>query len=475
MKNMQDREHNVLDTDRIGWLLVKLSSPAFLGMFVQTLYNVVNTIFVGQFVGTLGIAGLSIAFPLQMLTMGLGMMVGMGGASVISRMLGTGDIAGAEKVVGNGITISVVLSVVIMIVLLPFIDFWLKLIGASEAVLPYAREYLIVIISGAVFATFAMGLLSFARGEGNARVGMTSMIIGALLSIALSALFIIPMKMGVIGAGLATIIAQFASTVYLFAYYFTGSSYLKIRPRNLIPDINILKPMFAVGVAGFVQTIAGSLSAMILIKMVVNYGGDVALSAFGIIQRIMMFALMPGIVIGQGVQPILGYNYGARRYHLALKALAIAAISAVSLSTLAFFVLYFIPEILIKIFSTDSELIAAGAYAAKRIFLVMPIMGGVMMSTQIFQALGKAVQAFITALVRPVLFLIPLVLILSHYWQLDGVWLSFPGSDFLTAILVVILIIPIVKGFKEAAEAQKDSDISMTPGQLPDTKNIRSI
>jgi putative MATE family efflux protein len=474
MKNPGNQNHNILDTDRIGWLLVKLTTPAFMGMFVQTLYNVVNTIFVGQFVGTLGIAGLSIAFPLQMLTMGLGMMIGMGGASLISRMLGTGDIAGAEKVVGNGITISVILSAVFMVILLPFTDFWLKLIGASEAVLPYARDYVIIIISGAVTATFAMGLLSFARAEGNARVGMTSMIIGAILSIVLSALFIIPMKMGVIGAALATVIAQLASTVYLFAYYFTGSSYLKIRPRNLIPDIKILKPMFAVGVAGFVQTVAGSLSAMIVIKMVVSYGGDVALSAYGIIQRIMMFALMPGISIGQGVQPILGYNYGAERYHLALKALIMAAISAISLSTLAFFVLYFIPETLVKIFSSDPELVDAGAYAARRIFLVMPIMGGVLMSTQVFQALGKAMQAFITALVRPVLFLVPMALILSHFWQLEGVWFAFPCADSLTAILVIVLMVPIVRGFREAAAAQKEGYIKMNPGQLPGTNNIMS-
>ncbi len=462
---MQDRNHNVLDTDRIGWLLVKLTTPAFLGMFVQTLYNVVNTIFVGQFVGPLGIAGLSIAFPLQMLAMGLGMMVGMGGASLISRLLGAGDIARAERTIGNGITISIILSVLVIIIVVPFVDFWLRLIGASDAVLPFAREYLVIIISGTVFSTFAMALLSFARAEGNARVGMTAMIIGAILSIILSAVFIIPLKMGVPGAALATIISQFVSMIYLFSYYLSGSSYLKIRLSNLVPDINILKPMFAIGIAGFVQTVAGSLSAMILIRMVISYGGDYALSAFGIIQRIMMFALMPGMVIGQGVQPILGFNYGAKRYSLALKAMAMAAITSTSLSTIAFFVLYFIPEPLIRIFSSDPELIATGAYAAKRIFLVMPIMGFVMMSTQIFQAIGKAMQAFITALVRPIVFLIPLVLILSHFFQLDGVWFSFPAADSLTFVLVIMLVIPIIRQFqKAAADEQQGSTVPITPG-----------
>lgn len=471
MQKTEIRENNVLDTDRIAWLLVKLTTPAFLGMFVQTLYNVVNTIFVGQFVGTLAIAGLSIAFPLQMLSMGLGMMIGMGGASLISRLLGTGNIEDAEKAVGNGITVSIVLSIVMIIILIPFVDFWLELIGASDAVLPYARDYTIIIVSGVFFSTFAMALLSFARAEGNARVGMTSMIIGAILSIILSAVFIIPLDMGVKGAALATIISQFAAMAYLFSYYLTGSSYLKIRARNLIPDFDILKRMFAVGIAGFVQTVSGSLSAMILINMIVKFGGDYALSAFGIIQRIMMFAIMPGMVLGQGVQPILGFNYGARRYNLAIKALGIAAATSTCISLVAFFVLYFIPEPLIKIFSSDPELVATGAYAARRIFLVMPIMGLVMMSTQIFQAIGKAVQAFITAIVRPIFFLIPSVLILSYFWQLDGVWFSFPTSDILTFILAIVLILPIIRQFKRAAdeEAQKNQ-ITMAPEQVPDTK-----
>ena len=198
----------MLDTDRIGWLLLKLATPAFFGMFVQTLYNVINTIFVGHYVGPLGIAGLSIAFPLQMLTMGLGMMVGIGGASLISRLLGAGDVAGAERTVGNGISISIVLSVLVVIIILPFVDFWLRLIGASDDVLPYAREYLAVITIGAFSSIFTMALLSFARAEGNARVGMVAMILGAVLSIILCAVFIITLDMGVLGAALATVISQ---------------------------------------------------------------------------------------------------------------------------------------------------------------------------------------------------------------------------------------------------------------------------
>jgi len=469
MPNMQNqkRGHNVLDTDRIGWLLVKLTTPAFFGMFVQTLYNVVNTIFIGQFVGPLGIAGLSIVFPLQMLAMGIGMMVGMGGSSLISRFLGAGDVTSAERTVGNGISIGIILSLAITAAVLPLVNFWLRLIGASDAVLPYARDYLVIVISGTIFNVFAMSLLNFARAEGNARVGMTAMIIGGVLNIILDAVFIIWMGMGVTGAALGTVIGQFVSMVYLWSYYFTGSSYLKISMRTLRLDFRILKQMFAIGLASFVQTIAGSLSAMILINMVVRYGGDVALGAFGIIQRVMMFAIMPGIVFGQGVQPILGFNYGARRYHLALKAIYLAAIFSTSFSLAAFFILYFFPEPILRIFTSDEPLLEMGIHASRLIFLSMPVMGGVMIGQMIFQALGKAMQAFITAIVRPIVFLIPIVLLMSRLWQLDGVFLSFPLSDVLTLILVLSLLSPIISFFRKHSKGVPAGTAESIPAQRP--------
>ncbi len=449
---------------------MRLAMPAFLGMFVQALYNVVNTIFVGRFVGTLGIAGLSIVFPLQMLAIGFGMMVGVGGLSLISRLLGSGDIKGAERALGNGIVVSLLLSILVTIIILPFADFWLRLIGASEAVLPYAREYLIIIISGTVFIIFSMALLSFARAEGNARVGMVAMILGAVLSIILSALFIITFDMGVTGAALATVISQCISTAYLLRYYLSGSSYLKIRISNFVPDFKILKSMFAVGVASFVQTVAGSLSAMIVINIVISYGGDYALSAFGIIQRLMIFAMMPGMVIGQGAQPIVGFNYGAGRYKPALRAIKMAAVSSTILSILVFLIFIFTPEPMIKIFSNDPELVAVGAYAAKLIFLAMPLIGVMMLGIQMFQAIGKAVRAFITAIVRPIVFLIPLVLTLPRFWQLDGVWLSFPLSDTLTFIFTIVLLTPMIRDFMKAAAVQEQERVNPeTSNQLLET------
>lgn len=308
----------MLDDDRIGRLLLKLSLPAFFGMFVMTLYNVVDTIFIGHYVGPFGIAGLSIVFPLQMLSLGIGQLTGMGGASLISRLIGARNIPRAERAVGNAVTIAIVLSVIIMVAGLSNTDFWLRLMGSSEAILPYARDYMTIILIGMVFMTFAMSLNTLVRAEGNARVAMTGMIIGAVLNIILDAVFIISLGMGIKGAALATVIAHLISVVYLMSYYFTGSSFLKIRSANLVLELNIVKAILAIGIASLARTIAGSLSAVLVNRMLVAYGGDYAVSAFGIIHRIMMFAIMPGIVIGQGLQPVLGFNYGAKRYDRAL-------------------------------------------------------------------------------------------------------------------------------------------------------------
>ncbi len=445
---MDNRAQSVLDDDRIGRLLLKLSLPAFFGMFVISLYNVVDTIFIGHYVGSLGIAGLSIVFPVQMLSMGVGMMTGIGGASLISRLIGAGNSPRAEHALGNSITSTVVLSAIIMIVGLANVDFWLKLMGASETILPYARDYMTIILYGMFFQTYAMAVSSLIRAEGNARVPMIGMILGAVLNIILDAIFIIPMGMGVKGAALATVIAQLISVVYFMSYYFYGKSFLKIHLGKLVPELSILRGIFAIGIASLSMTLAGSLSAILMNRALITYGGDLAVSAFGILNRVMMFALMPGMVVGQGLQPILGFNYGAKRYDRAMRVIKIAMAVATAWGIIAFTFLYTWPEPFILIFSNERELIDVSTHAARLLFLAMPLIGSVMVGSMVFMSIGKAVQAFVTAISRPALFLIPLIFTLPHYWQLDGVWLAFPIADGLACILTLILLIPQVRGFR---------------------------
>jgi putative MATE family efflux protein len=460
----QYQNQNVLDTEHVGRLLLKLTTPAFFGMFVQTLYNVVNTIFIGHTTnGETAIAGLSIVFPVQMIFMGVGMMVGMGGTSLISRFIGSRQSDRAERTLGNGITCIIIISILLTAVLLPNIDRFLRIMGASDNVLPYASEYLLIIVSGTVFNLIGMALLNFVRAEGNARVAMIANILGAGLNIILDWILIIHFDMSVRGAALGTVIAQAVVLIYLSIYYLTKNSYIHFHPKNMRLDMSILKPMFSLGAASFVQTVATSFSAMFLLNNVVTYGGDIYLAAFGIIQRVMMFATMPAMVTGQGVQPILGFNYGAKRYTLALKALKIAALASTSFSLFAFAILYCIPGLVINIFTTDPALVDAGVHVSRLVFWSMPLMGLVMVGSTSFMSIGKAVQAFITAVARPALFLIPAVLVLPKILGLNGVFLSFPTSDFLTLILTIILIIPIIREFQRNAATQNKLSPSPSP------------
>jgi putative MATE family efflux protein len=448
---MDNQNQNVLDDDRIGRLLLNLSLPAFAGMFVMTLYNVVDTIFIGRYVGPLGIAGLSIVFPIQMLTMGIGQMTGMGGASLVSRLIGARNTPRAEHALGNALTFTLIVAAVLMIVGLSNPDLWLRLMGASDTVLPYAHDYMTIILIGVLFRTFAMSQNFLIRAEGNARVPMIGMIVGAGSNIVLDAIFIIPLGMGVKGAALATVIAQLFSSLYFLRYYLSGKSFLKVHLQNLVIQWGILKSILAIGISSFARVAAQSLAVVFINRTAPAFGGDIAISSYGIIQRIMMFALMPGIVIGQGMQPILGFNYGAKRYDRALRVIKIAFIAATIYSIIAFFALYFYPELFIRVFTTDSELIAMAAHAARHVFFAAYLIGFVIVGSIIFQAVGKAPQAFVTAIARPALFLLPLVFLLPKYWQLDGVWLAFPITDALTSILVLVLLIPEMKMFRRNA------------------------
>lgn len=459
---MNRGKQNILNDDRIGHLLLKLSLPAFMGLFVMTIYNVVDTIFVGHYVGAMGIAGLSIVFPLQMLTIGVGQLTGMGGASLVSRLIGAGDTQRGEHALGNAVAFTVVISTALVIAGLSNTDLWLRLMGASDAVLPYARDYMRFVLIGVPFKAFGMAQNFLIRAEGNARVSMIGMIIGAVLNIILDALFIIVLDMGIRGAAIATAIAQVVTALYFTRYYVSGKSFLKLHLKSLAIKWDILKPILAIGIAAFASLSASSLTIVFVNRALATFGGDVAISAYGLVHRIMMFAFMPGVVIGQGLQPVLGFNYGAQRYDRALRAIKLAMIAATGFSVAVFLALFFAPEVFIQVFTGDSELIAVGSYAAKHVFFLKYLIGFIMVGSVVFQAMGKAPQAFITAIARPALFLLPLVFILPRYYQLEGVWLAFPITDALTFILVLVLIIPQIRVFRRLDRENHSQDVMIS-------------
>ncbi|MEE8413917.1 MAG: MATE family efflux transporter [Dehalococcoidales bacterium] len=449
----------MLATESIGKLLFKLSLPAAVGMFVMALYNVVDTIFIGQVVGPLGIAGLTIIFPFQMVVMGLGMIVGIGGSSVISRALGAADIGKAERTLGNSVFLVIILGILIPVIGFSNIDFWLRLFGASDTILPYSRDYLEIILLSTVFMTFAMGISQLVRAEGNARVPMISMMIGASLNIVLDAIFILALDMGIRGAAIATMLSQVTTSLYIIHYYFFQNSSLKIHLKNFILDSSVVGEITAIGLGAFIRTTGGSLVTIIINRTLGAYGGDLGIASFGMAMRIMMFIFMPIMSVSQGLQPIIGFAYGAGRYDRLLQAIKLAIVVSTLLSIVSFSIIYFLPATVFSIFTTDASLVAASSHAAKIIFLAAFLIGFQIVGSVVFQALGKRLATLLTAVSRQILFLLPLIFILPKFWQIDGIWFSFPIADGLSFFMTLALLIPQLRAMKKSELAARSEPL----------------
>jgi putative MATE family efflux protein len=378
-------------------------------------------------------------------------MIGIGGASLIARSLGAQNIDRAERTLGNAVLLACLLGIAISVITLSGSNFWLRLFGASDSVLPYARDYFDIILLGAVLQILAMSANGFIRAEGNARVPMIAMIMGAVLNIVLDAGFILGLRMGIAGAAIATVLSQVVSATYLVSYYLRRRSSVRIAMHNLVPERSVMREILAIGVSEFVRTTAASLVIVFVNRSLVAYGGDIALAAYGVLHRVLMFLFMPLISIGQGLLPILGFSYGAQRYDRALRVIEISTIVATALSVTSFLILFSLPSPIIRIFTNDSALIYAGSHGARLMFLAMYLVGFQMVGSVVFQATGKAVPAFVTAISRNVVFFLPVLFILPRFLALDGVWASFPVADTLSFMLTLLLILPHIRRFRKAA------------------------
>lgn len=460
---MKKMDRNTLDSDHVGRLLIKFVIPAFISMAVHTFYNFVDTVFIGRYVGREAIGGLTLVFPIQMLSLVIGMTAGIGGASLISRLLGANQAPRAELALGNSFTITFASSVVLTVIGLANVPLWCHLLGASKDTMPYASDYLHIIMIGMFFMTFIFVLSSLIRAEGNAKVPMIGMILSAGLNILLDWVFIVPLEGGVKGAAWATVISQLIGVIYFMRYYFAGKPALQFKFGDLKPDWKIIWEILAIGSSAGAMILGGSVSAIIVNHAVIAFGGDLALATWGILNRVMMVAIMPAIVIGQGLQPIVGFNYGARRFDRVLRGLKISGIAATTIGILVFLFVYFNPGAIIRIFIDDKELIDLGTHAARRVFLAMYLIGLINIGATVFQSIGKALQAFLSTTTRSVLFLIPSILILPRFLGLDGVWWAFPITDFMTFVLVLGMLAPVWFELRRLNSKQKIKS-KETPG-----------
>ena len=438
---MTDKSYK-LENEKMSKLLMNLSLPATIAMIVNALYNITDTIFIGRGIGYLGIGGLTIAFPVQMLIMAIAQMVGIGAASIISRSLGAKDIEKADHVAGNSFLSVGILGVSMCVLGLVFIDPLLRIFGATDTLLPYAKEYLQVILIGSIYFPFAVSTNNLIRAEGNAKVAMFSMLIGTILNIILDYIFIFPLNMGIRGAALATILSQLVSVVYILVYIYGGHSSLKVKLHHLKPEWKILREIMAIGFPSFARQASGSVIAIILNNSLAFYGGDLAISIYGIVNRVTMFLFMPLFGVVQGMQPIAGFNYGAKRFDRVKEVVKLSIIVTTIFATVGTFIGELFPGFIIGVFDDDPELIKNGAFALRLIISMIPIIGVQIIGAALFQSLGKAIPSLLLTLSRQVLLLIPLVLILPRVFGLGllGIWISVPIADFFATIITIFLL-----------------------------------
>jgi putative MATE family efflux protein len=449
----------ILSSDRIGKLLLRLSVPAIIGMIVQALFNIVDTIFVGRGVGTLGIAGITIVFPIQMFVMAVSQMVGIGGASIISRALGAKNVARGNKTLGSMLLSSLLVGIVITIIGYLFTDDLLRLFGATETILPYAREYLTIMLIGNVFFPFAVSANSVIRAEGRAGFAMITMLISAILNIILDPIFIFWFGMGIKGAAIATVLAKAATAIWVTVYFFTGKSMLRLRLKNWQFHRGITGEMFAIGTASFIRLVAASILMAFVNNILASFGSDIYIAAMGIILRLLQFFTMPILGVAQGLQPIIGFNYGAKRFDKSKRAVNLALMVATCIATFGFILLFFFSRSFFSLFTTDRDLVLSGAKPLRIVIMLLPLVGSQIIGASVFQAIGKAVHSIILSITRRAIFLIPLLFILPRVMHIAGVWAAFPISDGLSFLLTATLLLLQLREFmdKHALAAAKEA------------------
>jgi putative MATE family efflux protein len=444
-----------LEAESIGKLLFKFSVPAITGMIVNALYNIVDRIYIGHIngVGSDALSGLAITFPISVIIMAFGMLVGMGATAVISIRLGEKNKEAAENILGNALVLVTIITLIVSLLGILFLDKFLILFGASENTLPFAKEYIRIILMGAVFQNIGFGINNIIRAEGNPKMAMLTMVFGAIINIILDPILIFGFNMGIEGAAIATIISQAFNTLWVLKYFIfkNSGSILKIKKVNLKLRLSIAKDIFAIGMSPFSMQIASSAVAVLYNRGLYTYGGDLAVAAMGILNSISMIIFMPIFGISQGMQPIIGYNYGAKLYERVLKVLKLSIISGTCIAIMGFALVQIFSKLLIGVFvGNNQDLVNLGSRGLRIDLIVLPILGFQILGASYFQAINEAKTSMILSILRQVIVLIPLILILPIFLKLDGLWFSQPVADVIATVLTAFFLWRSIKKFKES-------------------------
>lgn len=434
-----------LGTEKISKLLKQYALPAIIAQIAASLYNMVDSIFIGQGVGPLAISGLAVTFPLMNLSTAFGTLVGAGAATMLSVLLGQRNYSAANKVLGNVFSLNVIIGLLFMMLALSFIDPILYFFGASENTLPYAKEYMKVILYGNIITHLYFGLNAAMRSTGNPRKAMGLTIFTVLFNAILDPVFIFVFDMGIAGAAWATIISQTAALAIVLVHFNNRSREVHFEKGIFRLDLRVAKDSLAIGFGPFLMNAAACLVSLFINQQLRRYSGDLGIGAYGICNRINFMFIMICMGLNQGMQPIAGYNYGARRYSRVKDVYWKTAILATFVTLLGFLVTELFPRATVSIFTNDAELLDLSAKGIRIMNIMLPIVGFQIVSSNLFQSLGMVKKSIILSLSRQLMFLLPCLYFLPLGFGDKGIWMSYPVADGLASILTIILLSRLLK------------------------------
>ncbi len=427
-----------LGNEKVGLLIKRFYWPAFVSVIINALYNIVDRIFIGQGVGSAALAGLSIVFPIMLIIMAFGMLFGIGTGVQVSISMGQGNQERAERILGNGFSMMLLVSVFLTFLVFFIKDPLLKIFGATSETLAYANDYLMVLIPGIIFQVVGFSLNNVIRAEGNAKVAMYSMLIGAGTNLVLDPIFIFTFKMGVKGAALATVISMMVMCLWVLLHFFSKRSEVSFFVRNMRLERKILLSILAIGMAPFSMQMASSVVQGILNTQLVTYGGDIAVAANGIIMGVMQMIIMSIVAVNMATQPIIGFNYGAKNFGRVRETLIHGIWFASAISIGGFLLIELVPGVLVKLFNhNDPELYRIGVRGLRLGMMATFLIGFQIVVGNYFQSTGKAKLAMFISLLRQVIVLVPTLLILPPLLGLDGIWFSLPVADVISILIVL--------------------------------------
>lgn len=438
-----------LGTKPVGKLLAQYALPAIIAMTAASLYNIIDRVFIGQVVGPMAISGLAITFPFMILAAAFGAAVGVGAATTISVKLGQKDYESAENILGNTITLNLIIGLAFGGICLLFLDPILRFFGASDATLPYARDFMQIILAGNVFSHMYFGMNAVLRAASKPRMAMFATIFTVAMNILLDAVFILWWHWGIKGAAFATVISQVLALCWQMKLFSNKNELLHLKRGIYKLKANLVRNIISIGISPFLMNACACVIVIFINNQLVKFGGDIAVGAYGIANSIAMIFIMFVIGLNQGMQPIAGYNYGAQQYSRMMRVVKLSIITAICIMLTGWTLAMFAPYYCARMFTKDPELIKGSIKAIQIIMMMYPFIGCQMVITNFFQCIGKVKISIFLSLSRQLLFLLPLLVLLPNFYGINGVWASMPTSDLISVIVAISIMTVYLRRFKK--------------------------